>query len=330
MKRLSSSLVLFLLVLVVLPVAPSAAGAADAVPATPTPRAAATPASKTKTAVRKTRSAKSSRTRTRTKATTPTRSAKGASAATSVTTSVRNIAKSRTSAASGKNAKQGKAAKAAGTPAASGGAAPSKAAVSPKDAAAAAADSRAALVKATKALLRAKPEKAAQTLATLVPFTRVEVLGTSGSWTKVRVANGTTGYLAPGALARGAFVSTQGGPARVRSGPTAKATAMFSLKDHYPLRVLENDGSWARVKDYEGDGGWVSVKSLSLKSYVIVKKRTVTVREGPGTQTAKRFVADKGFPFEVIEEKSGWLHVKCADGDEGWCNARDVWGWVPE
>ena len=191
-------------------------------------------------------------------------------------------------------------------------------------------DSRAVIVKAVKISLRAKPEKTAKVLASLTQFTPVHVIGAAGAWMNVKTDDGTKGYVLAGTLARAAFVSTQGGSSKIRSGPTTKDTALFSLKDRYPLRVLEKAGRWVRVRDYEGDGGWVSERSLCLKNCVVAKEKVINLREGPGAQFPKRFVADKGFLFEVIEEKNGWLHLRCADGDEGWCSAKVVWGWLPE
>ncbi len=85
-----------------------------------------------------------------------------------------------------------------------------------------------------------------------------------------------------------------------------------------------------QVKDYEGDTGWAHETYLSTKSCVVAKEKTINLREGPGTQYPKRFVADKGAVFQVMEEKGGWLHLKYADGDEGWCSAKIVWGWLGE
>jgi SH3-like domain-containing protein len=185
------------------------------------------------------------------------------------------------------------------------------------------------VVSAPKTTLRAKPDRAAKAVALLTQFTPVEAIGSDGSWKKVRTLGGATGYVAGADLARGPFVSTQS-PVKVRSGPAGDDVALFSLQSGYPLRVLDKKGNRVQVKDYEGDSGWAHEKYLSIKNYVIAKEKTINLREGPGAQYPKRFVADKGAAFEVIEEKNGWLRLKYSDGDEGWCSAKIVWGWLPE
>lgn len=185
------------------------------------------------------------------------------------------------------------------------------------------------VVRAAKASVRLKPSKNSRVLATVTTFTPVDVIESSGGWKKVKTADGVTGYVDANALARSAYVSTQGSAVKVRSGPGADDVALYSLKEHYPLRVVEKQGIRVRVVDSEGDGGWVGEKMLSARNYVVAKEKTITLREGAGKQFAKRFVADKGALFEVVEEKAGWLHLKYTDGDEGWASAKVVWGYLP-
>jgi len=183
------------------------------------------------------------------------------------------------------------------------------------------------LVNVAKASLRKNPAMGSTALRQLTILTPLEVVGAEGSYVKVKTSDGVTGHVHISYLSKNDYVSTSNSAVKVRSGPNPNDTALFSLKEHYPLRVLEKRGDRVRVEDYEGDGGWVHENMLSFTNYVIAKEKSINLREGPGVQHAKRFIADRGALFRVMDEKDGWLRVKHADGDEGWCSAKIVWGY---
>jgi SH3-like domain-containing protein len=188
------------------------------------------------------------------------------------------------------------------------------------------------IVQVSEVRLYAEADEKSKRSLSLGRFTPVEVLGASGSWTKVKTKEGATGYVPASSLARSAFVSASGKITNVREGPGRDDRLVFTLKDHFPLRVVDRKDSRVKIVDYEGDSGWVHENYLSTKNYVIVTgvkgRDTINIREGPGANRAFRFEAPKGYYFEVLEEKDGWLHVKCPDGDEGWCSAKLVWGYL--
>jgi len=51
---------------------------------------------------------------------------------------------------------------------------------------------------------------------------------------------------------------------------------------------------------------------------VYVKWKTVSLREGPGTNFKSLAEIKKGTALEIIEEKGQWLRVRLEDGQEGW------------
>lgn len=51
---------------------------------------------------------------------------------------------------------------------------------------------------------------------------------------------------------------------------------------------------------------------------VYVKWKTVSLREGPGTNFKSIAEIKKGTALEIIEEKEQWLRVRLEDGQEGW------------
>lgn len=117
--------------------------------------------------------------------------------------------------------------------------------------------------------------------------------------------------------------------ANVRSGPGPEYEILWQVEKYTPLAVLDTDktGTWYYIKDYEGSIGWISKGLLAEIDTVITKPREerVNIRSGPGTDHDVIFKAIKGVPFKVLERKGNWIHLKHADGDEGWIHKILVW-----
>ena len=244
-----------------------------------------------------------------------------------------SIAAKTDSAKSGTSSKGSAAPKAAATP---------RTVPAPKAAPPASPKSRIVLVKADEATMRAEASSKGKTVDTLTQFTPVQTLDTEDKYTKVQ-AGDKTGYILTASLTDSPFVSTTlSGDERIKVRATAAADALELMtlgSSHYPLRVLDKDGKRVKVVDYEGDGGWVHESYLSFTRYVIAKPPAgqgdwINLRDKPGLDKsgkalgAKRFMAEKGNTFQVLEEQGGWLRVKHTDNDEGWCSANLVWGWT--
>lgn len=186
------------------------------------------------------------------------------------------------------------------------------------------------VVKATKTIVRDKASSKGKSLLSLAMLTPVEVIDRGESWTRIKTPGGIRGYVPSSSLAKSAYVSVDGQKANARSGPEPQDPVLFSLKNHYPLRVIGRKAKRVKVRDFEGDEGWIHENLLSTKRYVVVRLGLINLREGPNTEHPKRFKAERGVVFEVLEERQGWLLVKHSDGDEGWCSAKIVWGWLEE
>jgi SH3-like domain-containing protein len=197
------------------------------------------------------------------------------------------------------------------------------------------------VVKEPKVSLRAEASSSAKTLKSLTVFTPVQIIKVGKKWTQVKDASGKTGYVESKGLADSRFVATKitGGRAvNLRSGSSASSPISIELKTDYPLRVLEKKDRRVKVEDWEGDTGWAHESYLTTKRFVMANPPGsidwINVREGPGMDAkgkplfGKRFMVERGASLQVIEEKDGWLHIRYSDGDEGWCSAKIVWGWL--
>jgi SH3-like domain-containing protein len=112
----------------------------------------------------------------------------------------------------------------------------------------------------------------------------------------------------------------------LRAGPGKEAKRLFVVSRGYPVRVLERRDGWAKVEDYEGDRAWVFGDLLSDQRTVLVTKELVNVRKGPSTDREVAFQAQRNVLLQYLGQDGKWVHVRHADGDEGWVYAPLVWG----
>jgi len=113
--------------------------------------------------------------------------------------------------------------------------------------------------------------------------------------------------------------------ANIRKGPAESYDILWQVEKYYPVQVMEKQGDWYKFKDYEGDQGWIHNSLLDQTDTVIVKKEECNVRQGPGTNFPVAFRAQNGVPFRVINVKGDWVHIRHADGDDGWIYKPLIW-----
>jgi len=113
--------------------------------------------------------------------------------------------------------------------------------------------------------------------------------------------------------------------ANIRSGPGTQYDIIWQVYKYYPIKVIKKTGSWYRFSDFEGDKGWIYKLLVRKISSVITTKEKCNIRSGPGTKYSVVFTTEKGVAFKVIKRKGSWIHVRHADGDEGWIYKSLVW-----
>jgi uncharacterized protein YgiM (DUF1202 family) len=113
--------------------------------------------------------------------------------------------------------------------------------------------------------------------------------------------------------------------ANIRSGPGTNYDLLWKVEKNHPIKVFGKTGAWYHFKDFENDEGWVRRDLVSDTETVIVKKDNCNVRSGPGLNNDVIFTVERGVPFQVLEKKGKWIHIRHADGDEGWIHQMLVW-----
>lgn len=127
------------------------------------------------------------------------------------------------------------------------------------------------------------------------------------------------------------MVSVVGDNVNLRSGPGTDYSVKWKYGSGFPLKVIQEKGTWLKVEDFEGDTGWLHEKLTSPAGHMIVKVHKnqdtkVNIRSGPGTKYKVVGKAYYGVVFKTIKQQSGWAQIKHDSGMEGWIKRSLLWG----
>jgi SH3-like domain-containing protein len=123
------------------------------------------------------------------------------------------------------------------------------------------------------------------------------------------------------------MVSVNANNVNMRSGPGEKYAVLWELGTGFPLKVLDEQGDWYKVEDFEGDVGWIYKTLVGRDPHLIVKKKRVNMRSGPGDGYRVLGKANYGVVFKTLKVKDGWARVKHENGLTGWVSRTLLWGW---
>lgn len=124
------------------------------------------------------------------------------------------------------------------------------------------------------------------------------------------------------------MLSVSARQANVRSGPGADYEVVWRAARYYPLEILDSDGAWVMVSDYENEEGWISSSLLAAVPAVVVVSEKANVREGPGLDYEVLWEVDKQYSLKVLGSEGNWYKV--SDGGEltGWIHKTVTWGFA--
>ena len=81
------------------------------------------------------------------------------------------------------------------------------------------------------------------------------------------------------------YVSVKKDGVNIRSGPSTDDKITWQVFESFPLQILERQGKWAHVVDFEGDKGWIYDTLISSKKTVIVTVETANMRGDSSTDS---------------------------------------------
>ena len=109
--------------------------------------------------------------------------------------------------------------------------------------------------------------------------------------------------------------------------PSVRAKKLFVASRLYPVEIVINIDTWAKVRDHAGDLVWVEKKALSDRRTVIVTAAVAEARQTASDQAVLVFQAQKGVALDIAEPPAGgWIRVRHADGATGYVRVTQVWG----
>ena len=129
-------------------------------------------------------------------------------------------------------------------------------------------------------------------------------------------------------IAGARMVSVAGNVVNMRSGPGKNYPVVWELGKGFPLKIVQTKGSWIKVTDYENDSGWIFKELVDRSAHLVVKKKIVNIRSGPGKNYKIIRQAKKGVVFKTVERKKDWVKVRHEESKlTGWIKRSLLWGW---
>ena len=127
----------------------------------------------------------------------------------------------------------------------------------------------------------------------------------------------------------GEYVSVAQEGVNMRAGPSLDSEIYWLAFKDYPLKVLQHEGKWIKVKDFANDSAWIFEPLTRKKKTVIVKVDAANLRFGPGINYEIIDLAGYGVVFQLLEVEAGfdgyWFKVLHQDGTEGWISEKLLW-----
>jgi SH3-like domain-containing protein len=121
------------------------------------------------------------------------------------------------------------------------------------------------------------------------------------------------------------FVRVRVETANLREGPSREADLVRYAHESEPLEVVDRQGTWLKVRDFDGQLAWIHEPLTDDRSAVVVTRDLVNVRVRPGTGHPIAFTAERGVNLLVLGREGQWLHVE-HDVGQGWVHGSLVWG----
>ena len=147
---------------------------------------------------------------------------------------------------------------------------------------------------------------------------KVEYLGESGSWVKVKYSS-KTGYVYGTYVGEDTSNTTtkyvNATSLNFRSGPSTSYSIIGSISKGSKVEVISTSNGWSKIK-YDGKTGYVSSKYLtssapesSTTTTKYVNATTLNVRSGPSTSYSVIGSLSNGSKVEVISTSNGWSKI---------------------
>ncbi len=126
------------------------------------------------------------------------------------------------------------------------------------------------------------------------------------------------------------MASLRVGEANLRTGPGRRYPIdwVFRRRD-LPVEIVEENGFWRRIRDWEGTEGWVLRSLLSTQRTIVVLKGQPALRQQPQPESPAVARLGTGMTARVRQCAPGWCQVE-VQGHQGWIPREGLWGVRPD
>lgn len=124
------------------------------------------------------------------------------------------------------------------------------------------------------------------------------------------------------------FMSTKSNESNVRIGPNKKKYHVcLILKQKVPLKILDEQGDWRLIEDWEGETGWIHKRLLTDKLQAIIIIKVANIYAKPSTNISIIAKAPKHVILPITDCDITWCKTTISSiNTQGYIQKTDFWG----
>ncbi len=181
--------------------------------------------------------------------------------------------------------------------------------------------------------VRSSTNTSAEVLTKVSNGTEIEILASDGLWYKVKLSDGTEGYVSADYVTAhdAIFGVVTASNLFVRSSTGTLSSAITTLPYGAVVELLAYDGAWYKIKFGNGSEGYVSADYISLDlslavstPYVVygyINATYLNIRSTTDTNSESLALLPMGTCVEIITGDGLWYKIRTASGTEGYASA---------
>lgn len=122
------------------------------------------------------------------------------------------------------------------------------------------------------------------------------------------------------------FVSIDKEMIEIRKGPSVNSSVVMEVFKGFPLKILQKQGQWLYVSDFEQDAGWVQSHDVTTCNTVIVSSQQgAKMMSGPSLNSQLKARVERQVILRKLAEERGWVKVIAGEGTSGWIKSSLLW-----
>ncbi|MGR4000486.1 MAG: SH3 domain-containing protein [Alphaproteobacteria bacterium] len=117
--------------------------------------------------------------------------------------------------------------------------------------------------------------------------------------------------------------------ARLRVGPGRDYPVLWEYRrDGVPLRIVDEELEWRRVRDWDGVEGWMHKSLLSSEARFMVQDGSVALRSLPDLEGSVRAYLGEGVSGLLLRCREVWCELRAGEA-RGWAERGSFFGGIP-